>query len=188
MGLWKPKEVAGRRRQFILQLRVYSPGCRRELERGTLSFWAMSWWNIWWHLSVWESSATPEFGFSLETKGGPQHLRKTASSGREECFWPKTSLGTCAGCRVCSQRHCLERNWGEEDAQSSDLETWPPGLSPHMPYLLYILERFTFPPWVFPGSSVSKDSASNAGDWVWSLAWEDPLEKEMATQSGILVY
>ena len=24
--------------------------------------------------------------------------------------------------------------------------------------------------------------------WVWSLGWEDPLEKEMATHSGILAW
>ena len=24
--------------------------------------------------------------------------------------------------------------------------------------------------------------------WVWSLSWEDPLEKEMATDSSILVW
>ena len=24
--------------------------------------------------------------------------------------------------------------------------------------------------------------------WVWSLGWEDPLEKEMATHSSILVW
>ena len=79
------------------------------------------------------------------------------------------------------------------------------------------------------GSSVGKESASNAGDpgsiprsgrfpgevigyplqyswaslvaqlvknspamqqeaWVWSLGWEDPLEKEMATQSSTLAW
>ena len=37
----------------------------------------------------------------------------------------------------------------------------------------------------FPHSSVGKESACNVGDWVWSLGWEDPLEKEMATQSSI---
>jgi len=80
----------------------------------------------------------------------------------------------------------------------------------------------------FPGGSVSKESACNAGDsswipgmgrsprkridyllqyswaslvaqtvknppaiwetWVWSLGWEDPLEKGMATHSGILAW
>ena len=24
--------------------------------------------------------------------------------------------------------------------------------------------------------------------WVWSLGWEDPLEKEMATHSSVLVW
>ena len=33
----------------------------------------------------------------------------------------------------------------------------------------------------FPGGSAGKESACNAGDRVWSLGWEDPLEKGMAT-------
>ena len=28
--------------------------------------------------------------------------------------------------------------------------------------------------------------SANAGDWVRSLGWEDPLEEEMATHSSIL--
>ena len=38
-----------------------------------------------------------------------------------------------------------------------------------------------------PCSSDSKESAHNAGDRVWSLGWEDPLEKGMATHSSVLV-
>ena len=38
----------------------------------------------------------------------------------------------------------------------------------------------------FPGGSGSKVSAWNAGDWVQSLGWDDPLEKEMATHSSTL--
>ena len=40
----------------------------------------------------------------------------------------------------------------------------------------------------FPGGSEVKASACNAGDPVWSLGWEDPLEKEMATHSSILAW
>ena len=40
----------------------------------------------------------------------------------------------------------------------------------------------------FPGGSEVKASAWNAGDRVWSLGREDPLEKEMATHSSILVW
>ena len=29
-----------------------------------------------------------------------------------------------------------------------------------------------------PGGSDGKESACNVGDLVWSLGWEDPLEKE----------
>ena len=35
-------------------------------------------------------------------------------------------------------------------------------------------------------SSVGKESACNAGDWVRFLDWQDPLEKEMVTHSSIL--
>ena len=38
----------------------------------------------------------------------------------------------------------------------------------------------------FPVSSDGEESACNAGDLVQSLGWEDPLDKEMATQSSIL--
>ena len=38
----------------------------------------------------------------------------------------------------------------------------------------------------FPGDSDGKQSACNAGNWVLSVDWEDPLEKEMATHSTIL--
>ena len=38
----------------------------------------------------------------------------------------------------------------------------------------------------FPGGSALKNSPANAGDAGWSLSWEDPLEKEMATHSSIL--
>ena len=41
---------------------------------------------------------------------------------------------------------------------------------------------------VFPGSSVSKESACKAGSKprIWSLGWEDALKKEMATHSVFL--
>ena len=42
--------------------------------------------------------------------------------------------------------------------------------------------------WGFPGSWYGKESACNVGDRVPSLGWEDPLEKEMATHSSILVF
>ena len=38
----------------------------------------------------------------------------------------------------------------------------------------------------FPGSSAGKDYACNAGDLVQFPSREDPLEKGMATYSGIL--
>ena len=40
----------------------------------------------------------------------------------------------------------------------------------------------------FPGRSVGKESAFNAGDRVCFLNWEDTQEKEMATHSSILAW
>ena len=40
----------------------------------------------------------------------------------------------------------------------------------------------------FPGGSLVKNPPANAGDTVWSLCWEDPLEKKMATHSGTLAW
>ena len=40
----------------------------------------------------------------------------------------------------------------------------------------------------FPGGSVVKNPPANAGDTVWSLGEEDPLEKEMATYSSIFAW
>ena len=40
----------------------------------------------------------------------------------------------------------------------------------------------------FLGDSDSEEFACNAGDWVRSLVWEDPLEKGMATHPSILAW
>ena len=40
------------------------------------------------------------------------------------------------------------------------------------------------PPWWQSG----KDSPCQCGRWLWSLGWEVPLEKEMATHSSILAW
>ena len=40
----------------------------------------------------------------------------------------------------------------------------------------------------FPGGSVNKESTCNAGDWILSLSWADPLEEGMAPHSSILAW
>ena len=42
--------------------------------------------------------------------------------------------------------------------------------------------------YVFPDSSVGKESACSVGNQVESQGREDPLEKEMATHSSILAW
>ena len=39
-----------------------------------------------------------------------------------------------------------------------------------------------------PHGAVVKNPPSSVEDYVWSLGWEDPLEKKMATHSSILVW
>ena len=51
------------------------------------------------------------------------------------------------------------------------------------PILTYIMLTYQSRP---PGGSDSKESACNAR--VWSLGWEDPLEKGMAAHSSILAW
>ena len=39
-----------------------------------------------------------------------------------------------------------------------------------------------------PGGSAVKSLSAMQETWIQSLGWEDPLEKEMATQSSILAW
>ena len=43
------------------------------------------------------------------------------------------------------------------------------------------------PRW-FSGKNKQTNSPTNAGDWVQSLGWQDPLEKKIATLSSILAW
>ena len=54
------------------------------------------------------------------------------------------------------------------------------GINMYVIYMSYIL--------IFPSGSDGKESACNAGDQVYSLCQEDPLEKETATHSSILAW
>ena len=47
-------------------------------------------------------------------------------------------------------------------------------------------ESYTYK-WL-PWDSVSKESASNAGDWGLIMDWEEPMEKGMATHSSIFAW
>ena len=49
-------------------------------------------------------------------------------------------------------------------------------------------QKYTYYPGnkVFPGGSVVKNLRAMQETWVWSLGWENPLEKEMATHSSVL--
>ena len=55
------------------------------------------------------------------------------------------------------------------------------GIVGHLRLLISLVLRRT-------GGSEIKVSACNAGDLIWSLGREDPLEKEMATHSSILAW
>ena len=57
-------------------------------------------------------------------------------------------------------------------------------------YLGRQINRYEYISTGFPGDSSRKKPASQMQKtqetWVWSLGWEDPLEKKMATHSSIL--
>ena len=42
--------------------------------------------------------------------------------------------------------------------------------------------------WAFPHGSLVKNPPGNAGDAVWSLSWEDPLEKEKVIHSSTITW
>ena len=46
-----------------------------------------------------------------------------------------------------------------------------------MPWMLY---------WTFLVVQTVKNPPAEQDTWIWSLGWEDPLEKEMVTQSTVL--
>ena len=51
-----------------------------------------------------------------------------------------------------------------------------------------LLYRHAYVPMAFPGGSVVKNVSAKQDTQVWSLGWEDSLEKEMATHSSILTW
>ena len=58
-------------------------------------------------------------------------------------------------------------------------------------FFFTLLKKLQYLQWGFPGGSDGKESVCNARDsfsGVWSLGGEDPLEKEKATHSSILVW
>ena len=64
--------------------------------------------------------------------------------------------------------------------------------SPNLPPLLAIhmmrepcLLKWWYYSGSFPGGLVVENSPAKQDMWMWSLSWEDPLEKEMATHFSI---
>ena len=62
------------------------------------------------------------------------------------------------------------------------------GLNLGLLHCRLILYALIYAGWGLPGISEGKESACNVGDWVGSLGWEDPLEKEMGTHSSTLAW
>ena len=65
--------------------------------------------------------------------------------------------------------HALQEQWGTERTLNKEVLLSSPTL-----------------PWGFPSGSLVKNCPPMQETLVWSLGWEDPLEKEMATHSSIL--
>ena len=62
-----------------------------------------------------------------------------------------------------------------------DFPSKSPGVGCH-----FLLQCSPYSLLVFPGGSMVKTLPAMQKTWVWSLGWEDPLEKEMATHSSFL--
>ena len=54
--------------------------------------------------------------------------------------------------------------------------------------VFYVLYSYIYEYEGFPGDSVVKNPPAMQEMQVWSLGWEDPLEKEMATQFCFLAW
>ena len=72
----------------------------------------------------------------------------------------------------------IQLPWGLRDSPGSGIEP----MSPEMAGWFFTAE----PPG--PGASAVKNPPTKQEMQVWSLGWEDPLEKEMATHSSILAW
>ena len=55
-------------------------------------------------------------------------------------------------------------------------------------HLFHMLISHLYVFFVFPGDSPVKNSLAMQETWVWSLGWEDPLEKGMAPHSSTLAW
>ena len=83
----------------------------------------------------------------------------------------------------------LQYSWASLVAQlvKNLLAMWRPGFDPWVGKIPWRRERLPTPVFLgFPCGSAGKESACIAKTWVWSLGWEDPLEKGKATHSSIL--
>ena len=63
-----------------------------------------------------------------------------------------------------------------------------PTIIPGLGHNLLSLSGLPSPKWGFSSASVVKNPPAKQETWVQSLHWEDPLEKEMATDSSILAW
>ena len=52
----------------------------------------------------------------------------------------------------------------------------------------FVIMTFSYITWGFPGGSDIKNLPAMWETWVWSLGWEDLLQKGMATHSSILAW
>ena len=68
------------------------------------------------------------------------------------------------------------------------LPTPPLSLFPFLPFIIDELSLFTSINQTSLVVQMVKNIPVMQESWVWSLGWEDPLEKEMATHSSILAW
>ena len=137
--------------------------------------WSLSWEDTW--RRAWEP--TPVFLWRIPWTGEPGRLQSMRSQWYGH-IWV-TNVFTPLG-SFLEKNSLLIKN----TSVTRCVEFFP-----HWPLLwnqLSILQFNSVPSQgCFPGGSDGKESTCNVGEtWVWSLAWEDPLEEGKATHSSIL--
>ena len=79
--------------------------------------------------------------------------------------------------------NCLNKNWKLYDEFSYYDGCFSPQLYLHLHYVnLRLYYRASLV------AQLVKNLLAVQESWIWSLGWEDPLEKEMATHSSILAW
>ena len=117
--------------------------------------------------------------FTLNLSAHPLTL-----SSEQIHIWPHIFHGPDANCHLCSPK--LQHSLGyRSSASSSD---HPTGHCSNATFSLKSTQLMSYFSWASLVAQLVKNPPAMRETWVWSLGWEDPLEKGKATHSTILAW